>query len=134
MAVALDGRRMALPAPTPVLRIPGPPFPRAVLTHLPVFGIRGKFAAVGIGTPTPLTLRFAADRLSGLKFGWLEDPLTIATPPLDHIGVVAPKRQAKNLEAFIESVLHPRRWLSNDLTTKPVEVQSFYAGADTSKD
>src|SRR5437899_395998 len=103
---------MALAAPAPVRGIPGPPFPRAVLTHLSVFRIRGELAAVGIRTPTPLALRFAADQVSGLTLGWLEDPLAMATPPLDHTGVVALKGQAKNLEAFIESVPRPRRWLS----------------------
>jgi hypothetical protein len=39
--------------------------------------------------------------LTGLKLRWLEDPLTIATPPLDHTGVVALKGQAKNLETVI---------------------------------
>ena len=100
---------MALSAPAPVLGIPGPPFAGTVLTHLPVFRIRSEFAAAGFGTPTPLTLRSATDRLTRLKLGWLEDPLTIATPPLDHTGVVAPTRQTKNLETFIESVLPPRR-------------------------
>jgi hypothetical protein len=74
---------------------------------------------VGIGAPPPLTVRFAADRLTGLKLRWLEDPLTIATPPFDHTGVVALKGQAKNLEAVIECVLRPRRWLSpNNKTWK----------------
>ena len=108
MAVALDDGRMALPAPAPVIGIPGPPFTRAVLTHLPVFRIRGEFAAMGFGTPTPLTLRFAADRLTGLELGWLEDPLAIATPPLDHTGVVALKGQAKDLETVIECLPRPR--------------------------
>jgi hypothetical protein len=101
---------------------------QAVLPGSP-FRIRGEFAAVGFGTPTPLALRFAADRLTGLKLGWLEDPLAIATPPLDHTGVVALKGQAKNLEAFIESVPRPRRWLSP--ATNPVEMRPFYSGADT---
>jgi hypothetical protein len=42
-----------------------------------------------VSAPTPLALRFTADRLTGLKLGWLKDPLAIATPPSDHTGVVA---------------------------------------------
>ena len=91
LAVAFDDGRMALPAPPPVLGIPGPPFAGAALTDLPVFRIRGDLAAVAIGAPPPLTVRFAADQLTGLKRRWLEDPLTIATPPFDHTGVVALK-------------------------------------------
>src|SRR5713226_3332956 len=83
LAVAFDDGRIALPAPPPVLGIPGPPFAGAVLTDLPVFRIRGDLAAVAIAAPPPLTVRFAADPLTGLKLRWLEDPLTIATPPLD---------------------------------------------------
>jgi hypothetical protein len=56
----------------------------------------------------PLTVRLAADQLTGLKLRWLEDPLTIATPPLDHTGVVALKGQAKDLETVIECVPRPR--------------------------
>ena len=108
MAVAFDDGRIALPAPAPVLGIPGPPFAGAVLTDLPVFRVRGDLATVAIGAPPPLTVRFATDRLTGLKLRWLEDPLTIATPPLDHTGVVALKGQAKNLEAVIECVTRPR--------------------------
>ena len=40
-------------------------------------------------------VRFAADRLTGLKLRWLEDPLTIATPPFDHTGVVALTRSGE---------------------------------------
>jgi hypothetical protein len=86
LAVAIDEGRIALPAPAPLLRILGPPFTRAVLTHLPVFRIGGDLAAVGIRAPAPLAPRFTADRLTGLKLGWLKDPLAIATPPLDHTG------------------------------------------------
>ena len=41
-----------------------------------------------IGAPSPLAVRFAADRLTGLELRWLEDLLTIATTPFDHTGVV----------------------------------------------
>ena len=108
LSVAFDDGRMALPASPPVLGIPGPPLAGAVLTHLPVFQISGDLAAVAIGAPPPLTVRFAADQLTGLKLRRLEDPLTIATPPLDHTGVVALKGQAKNLETVIEYVPRPR--------------------------
>jgi hypothetical protein len=84
LAVAFDDGRMAFPAAPPILGIPGPPFAGAVLTDLPVFRITGDLAAVGIGAPPPLTVGFAADRLTGLKLRWLESPLTIPTPPLDH--------------------------------------------------
>ena len=104
LAVAFDDGRIALTAPPPVLGIPGPPLAGAVLTDLPVFRIRGDLAAVAIGAPPPLTVRFAADQLTGLKLRWLEDPLTITTPPLDHTGVVALKGQVKNLETVIESI------------------------------
>jgi hypothetical protein len=54
LAVAFDEGRIALPALAPILRIAGPPFTRAVLTHLLVFRIAGDLAAVGIRAPTPL--------------------------------------------------------------------------------
>ena len=108
MAVAFDDGRIALPAPPPVLRIPGPPLAGTVLTDLPVFGIRSDLLAVIVCTPPLLAVRLAADGLSRLKLRRLEDPLTIATPPLDHTGVVALKGQAKNLEAVIECVPRPR--------------------------
>src|ERR1700694_90158 len=107
LAVALDDGRIALPAPPPVLGIRAPPLARPVRPDLQVSRIRGDLAAVAIGAPPPLTVRFAADRLTGLKLRWLEDPLTIATPPFDHTGVVALKGQTKNLEAVIECVLRP---------------------------
>jgi len=67
----------------------GPPLPAAILTYLTVFRIRSNLAAVGFRASTPLALRPAADRLTGLKLGGLEDPITIATSPFDHTGVVA---------------------------------------------
>ena len=81
-----------------------------------------------IGAPAPLAVRFAADRLTGLKLRWLEDSA-------DNSGnAVRPYRrcriamnQAKNLETVIECVPRPRRWP----TTKPVEMQPFYSGADS---
>ena len=108
LAVLFDNARVALPALAPVLGIPGPPFAGAVLTDLPVYRIRGGLAAMAIGAPPPLTVRFAADRLTWLKLRWLENSLTITTPPLDHTGVVALKGQAKNLETVIECVPRPR--------------------------
>src|SRR5271166_5053966 len=89
------------PGGAPVLRIAVPPFTGAVLTNLSVLRSGGDLVASGFGAPPPLTIRFAADRLSRLKLRRLESALTIATSPLDHIGVVALKDRGKNLETVI---------------------------------
>ena len=110
LTVAFDDSRIALPAPAPVLGIPGPPLVGAILTNLPVFRVRSDLAAVIVGAPPPLALRLAANGLPRLILRWLKNPLTVATAPFDHTGVVALKGQAKNLETFVEWVLPPRRW------------------------
>jgi hypothetical protein len=61
MAVACDDGRIARSSSPPVLGIPDPPLAGAVLTDLPVFGIRDNLTAMAIGAPFPLTVRFAAD-------------------------------------------------------------------------
>ena len=43
--------------------------------------------AVIIGASPLLAPRSAADHLPRLKSGWLENLITIPTPPLDHTGV-----------------------------------------------
>ena len=45
------------------------------------------------------------------EIGWLENPITIPTPPLDHTGVCIEGATLKDLETLIACVLHPRRWL-----------------------
>jgi hypothetical protein len=88
LAIAFDDGRIALPTPAPVLGVPAPPFARAVLANLPVFRVRGYFAVSAIGAPASLALHFTAYRLTRLKLGWLKEPLTIATLPFEHTGVV----------------------------------------------
>ena len=61
MAVTFDDGRITLPALLPILRVPDPPFPRAILTDLPVFWVRGDLSATAIEVPAPLAVRFAAD-------------------------------------------------------------------------
>jgi hypothetical protein len=62
-----------------------------------------------------------------LKLRWLEDPLTIATPPFDHTGVVALKGQAKNLEAVYRvRTASPPMALSQQQNRR-----LFYSAADT---
>jgi hypothetical protein len=107
LAVAFDNGRIALPALAPVLGIPGPPFLGAIPGNLPVFGVLSDFPAVIVGAPSPLAVRLAANGLLRLILRWLKNPLTIATTPFDHTGVVALKGQAKNLETFVEWVLLP---------------------------
>jgi hypothetical protein len=102
---------IALTALAPVVRVSVPPFTGTVLANLAVFRIGSKFASVGIGAAPPLTVSFAADRLTGLKLGRLEDPLTVATPPFDHTGVVAFRDYGKDLETLLEWIPRPRRWL-----------------------
>jgi len=60
---------------------------RSTAENLAVFGIGGKLLAVIIGASPLLAPRSAADHLPRLKSGWLENLITIPTPPLDHTGV-----------------------------------------------
>jgi hypothetical protein len=60
-------------AGAPVIGMAGPPLPAAILTDLTVFRIRSDLRAVGFRASTPLALRPAADRLTGVKLGGLED-------------------------------------------------------------
>ena len=54
-------------------------------------------AGMAVRAPPPLTVRLAADRLTGLKLRWLEGPLTIATPPFDHTGVCRTNRLRRRI-------------------------------------
>ena len=92
LSVAFDDSRIAFPAAAPVLTIPGSPLAGAVLANLPVFRVRGDLLPVIVSAPPLLARRLAADGLARLKFRWLEDPLTIATPPF-HTGFVALRGQ-----------------------------------------
>ena len=113
LEVVMDNGWMALPAPVPVVGMAGPPFPATILTAVPVFRIRGDLPAVIIGAPSPLAFRLAADGLLRLTRRWLEDPLTIATSPFDHTGVVA-----LSLETVIECVARPRCRLFSQLQNR----------------
>ena len=60
---------------------------RATAANLAVLGIGDNLLAVIIGASPLLAPRSAADHLPRLKSGWLENLITIPTPPLDHTGV-----------------------------------------------
>ena len=85
-AIPLDGLRVLLAIPPPVIGIPGAPFLSAIQTSLAVFRVRGDFLAVVIGAAPPLADRIAAYRLPRLKLGWLETALAIPTLAYAHIG------------------------------------------------
>ena len=115
LAVPLDGSRVLLAIPPPVLGIAGPPFLRAVQAHLAVFGVPGDLLAVVIGAAAPLAAGVAAYRLPRLIFRWLEGSFTVAASPFDHTagcrtGSYAISRRG-DLETAIEWVPRPRRWL-----------------------
>ena len=115
LAVPLDGSRVLLAIPPPVLGIAGPPFLRAVQAYLAVFGVPGDLLAVVIGAAAPLAAGVAAYRLPRLIFRWLEGSFTVAASPFDHTagcrtGSYAISRRG-DLETAIEWVPRPRRWL-----------------------
>jgi hypothetical protein len=71
LAIAFGDGRIALLALPPVIRIPDPPLADAVLADFAVLRVGGDLAVVAIGAPPPLTVGFAADRLTRLNFdGW----------------------------------------------------------------
>jgi len=86
LAVPLDGGRMLFAVSTPVVRITGSPFLRAVQAHLAVFRVRRDLLAVILSAAAALATGIAAHRLSRLIFRWLENPLTVAASPFDHTG------------------------------------------------
>lgn len=86
LAVPLDCGRVLLAIPTPVVRIPGSPFLRAVQAYLPVFRVRRDLLAVILSAAAALATGIAAHRLRGLIFRGLEDALTVAASPFDHTG------------------------------------------------
>jgi hypothetical protein len=127
LPVAFDTGRIAFTAPTPVLGMAGTPFPCGILAYLPVFRIGGDPATVLIGASSTLAVHAAADLLTRLKLGRLEDLVTISTPPFDHTGVCLTEQAGrKNLETFVALVPRPRRGLWS--TTNPVKMRSFYSG------
>jgi len=89
LAVPLDGGRVSLAIPPPVIGVAGAPFLGAVQAHLSVFGVRCDLLAVIIGAAAALAAGVAAYRLPRLTFRWLEGSLTVAASPFDHTGVVA---------------------------------------------
>jgi Zn-dependent protease len=86
LAVPLDGGRVLLAIPPPIVRITGTPFLRAVQAHLAVFRVRRDLLAVILSAAAALAAGVAAHRLSRLIFRWLEDPLTVPASPFDHTG------------------------------------------------
>jgi hypothetical protein len=85
LAVPLDGGRVLFAIPTPVIRVAGTPFLRAVQADLAILRVRNDLLTVIIGAAAPLAVGLAAHRLVRLIFRWLEDSFTIAASPFDHI-------------------------------------------------
>jgi hypothetical protein len=85
LAIALDGGRVLFPILPPIVWIPGSPFLGTVQAHLAVFRVRRDLLAVIFGAAAALTTGVAAHRLSRLIFRGLEDLLTVAASPFDHI-------------------------------------------------
>jgi hypothetical protein len=117
LAIPLNGGRVLLTIPPPVIRIPGSPFLRAVPAYLAVLRVCGNLLAVIPGAAAALATGVAAHRLPRLIFRWLEDPLTVAASPFDHTGGCRILRSATvrlgDLETAIACVLHLGRWLTS---------------------
>ena len=129
-----------LAVPPPVVGMAGPPFSGAILAHLPVFRVRGDLAgdfrnAVAAGSPTRCRpIDWAGTSRAGR-------PLTIATTPFDHTGVVPLKTdQGKSFRNYCRVATASSPWglagvpLYREtcqvraplaLTTPPAELLSF---------
>ena len=93
LPVPLNGRGILLPILLPVIGMPGAPFSGAVPADLPVFGIGSELFPVILGAASALAIGSAADCLSGLEFGRLEDLLAVEATPFNHMkGVVSRHR------------------------------------------
>jgi len=86
VAVPLDGGRVLLAIPPPIVRVTGSPFLRAVQAHLAVFRVRRDLLAVTLVAAATLTTGVAAHQLSRLIFRGLEDLFTVAESPFRHTG------------------------------------------------
>jgi hypothetical protein len=65
LAVPLHGGRMLFAVPPPIIRIPEPPFLRAVQAHLSVFRVRRDLPAVILSAAAALATGIATDRCAG---------------------------------------------------------------------
>lgn len=86
LAIPRDSGGVLLAILTPVIRIPGSPFLRAIQAHLPVFRIRRDLLAVILSAAPALATGIAADRLRRLILRGLENAITVAASPFDHTG------------------------------------------------
>src|SRR5450432_2848297 len=93
LAVPLDGGRVLFAILSPVIRVAGTPFLRAVQADLAILRVRSDLPAMIIGATAALATRLAAHQLPRLILRRLEVLLTIAAT------AVRPYRQLS----------HPRR-------------------------
>ena len=120
----------------------GAPFSEAVPADLPVFGIGGELFPVILAAASALAIGSAADCLSGLELGRLEDLLAVEATPFNHMkGVVSRRRHRLPPQSQFRNCCRvlprPRQWFTVRLHRrgkcgrfKPVMTGDYYNDAE----